>query len=381
VGSVVSSEPGEESGSFTISTEDSTMPHELDTNAATGRRAMFSVNETPWHREGVILANAPTLEEAMVLAGANYEVELRDLYVNAGDANVRSPMGKAVIRTDRDTVLADDVLGIVGDGYRPLQNRDAFEVLKPLLDKGVASLETGGVLRAGRDAWMLVRFDIKDPVVQEAFTDEVIPFGLITNNHSAEARALVMQTPIRVVCANTLGQALVGWKDRSDTIAVSHRGDARVRLIEAAERLFGSIVERYRVIAEQYTTMKQTILDVEEFTRTVLDVASPLPKELHTPEGEHLTTRGYDLAYAAAEKRRSSITERWVSGIGHVGDHSAWEAYNGAVEVIDHDSDMFRVRGSRVASLISGRLIEKKSRVLDAVVRLCRDSGRGDARS
>lgn len=365
------------------------MAHELDRNSATGSAAMFSVRQTPWHNEGVLLTEAPSLEQAMILAGCNYEVGLRPLFVNEGGAEgqagdgstganmqvfggttTRTPMGKAVVRLDRGTVLADDVLAIVGDGYRPLQNRDAFAVLEPLLDKGVAHLETGGTLRGGKDAWMLIRFDIDDPVVKEVFAKEIVPFGLVTNNHTAEARALVMQTPIRVVCANTLGSALVGWKDRADVIAVSHRGDARVRLVEAAEKLFGGIVERYRTIAEHYRNMKATILTVDQFIEHVLDNASALPPDPHTPGAEHFTSKGYDIALAAAEKRRAEITTKWTEGAGHTGDHSAWEAYNGAVEVIDHDASLFRVRGSRVSSMIGGRLLAKKERVLNSLAKL-----------
>jgi hypothetical protein len=174
-----------------------------------------------------------------------------------------------------------------------------------------------------------------------------------------------------VVCANTLGQALVGWRDRSDVVAVAHRGDARLKVVEAAEQMFGGIVERYRVIAEQYRAMKARILTVDEFVKAVLDNASPLPKDLHTVEGNHLTVRGYDLARKSAEIRREAIRDAWTNGKGHVGDHSAWEAYNGAVEVIDHDSTLFRTRGSRVASMIGGRLLEAKSSVLNAVAVLC----------
>lgn len=353
------------------------MAHELDRNEQTGKLAMFSVNETPWHREGVLLTEAPTFEEALVLAGCNYEVGLRPVYVAQGDGQTftQAPAGKAVVRLDRGTVLADDVMALVGEGYRPLQNHDAFGVLEPLLDKGVASLETGGTLRGGRDAWMLVRFNISDPVVQEVFADEIIPFGLISNNHTGEARALVMQTPIRVVCANTLGMAEVNWKNRSDVVAVSHRGDSRVRMVDAAEKLFGTIVERYHTIATQYRLMKETILTVEQFTATVLDVASPLPPKPFVPEGEHLTSRGYDRALDAAETRRAKILEAWATGKGHTGDRSAWEAYNGAVEVIDHDADAFKVRGSRVASIMGGRLLEKKSAVLNAVIAACKGRG------
>lgn len=365
------------------------MAHELDTISAgqyQGRKAMFSVKETPWHSEGTILAGAPNLDEAMQLAGADFEVKAVPIYTNTGDlasdsgivaAFSQSPIGRAIVRTDRPDQPLDRVLGVVSDRYVPVQNREAFEVLEPLLDSGVASLETGGTLRGGKDVWMLCRFDVKDPVVQEAFADEIIPFGLITNNHTGEGRVLLMQTPIRVVCANTLGQALVNWKDRADVIAVRHRGQARTKVVEAAQEIFGSIVDRYRLIAEQYEALKARILTVEEFTTHVLDVASPLPGDFATYKTDHLTMRGYDRALDAAENRRAAITEAWENGKGHVGDRSAWEAYNGAVEVIDHDAHLFRTKGSRVAAIAGGRLLDLKQDVLDHVAVLANVERRG----
>lgn len=344
------------------------MAHELDRNTRTGRLAMFSVRETPWHREGVVLNEAPSMAEAMRLAGCDFDVETRPIYIAAADGTfVESREGKAIVRTDRNVTLGDASLAVVGNTYVPLQNRDAFGVLEPLLDKGVAHLETGGTLRDGRDAWMLVRFDIDDPVVQEVFAREVVPFGLVTNNHSGEARALVMQTPIRVVCANTLGAAL---GQQATAVKVSHRGDAKVRMVDAAEQMFAGIVERYRTIAESYRALRERILTVEEFTKHVLDVVAPLPPKAFTLDGNHLTTRGYDAAYEAADARRTAIRHAWTDGAGHDGTPNAWFAYNGAVEVIDHDSTLFRTRGSRIAAMIGGRLVQAKTNVLNELVAL-----------
>lgn len=343
------------------------MAHELDTVSATGKKAMFSVLETPWHNEGVILNEAPTLAAALELAGASYEIGMREVYAQVdADTTSTAPLHRAIVRLDRN-----EIFGIASKDYRPVQNADAFGVLEPLLDKGVATLETGGTLRGGRDAWMLVRFDVKDPVVQEVFADEVIPFGMIVNNHSAQSRAIVGETPIRVVCANTLGAAMSRWgADSAKSIAVTHRGDATVRLVEAAEKMFAGIVDRYRVIAESYRAMKAYTLDADQFGRAVLDNASPLPKKVFTPEGQHLTSRGYDAAYEASMTRRLAITDKWTNGKGHVGDHSAWEAFNAAVEVIDHDAGLFVTKGSRVAALLGGRLAEKKVLVQAAVLEL-----------
>jgi hypothetical protein len=121
---------------------------------------MFSVRTTPWHREGTILNQAPSLEDALRLGGLDFEVEVRPLYTRQQPAPAlpdvftyeRAGDAFATVRTDRESVL-----GIVSGRYQPLQNRDAFGVLEPLLDAGLASLETGGTLRGGRDVWMLSR--------------------------------------------------------------------------------------------------------------------------------------------------------------------------------------------------------------------------------
>jgi hypothetical protein len=44
------------------------MAHELD-RLADGTGAMFSVRDTPWHREGTLLTEAPSLERALELGG------------------------------------------------------------------------------------------------------------------------------------------------------------------------------------------------------------------------------------------------------------------------------------------------------------------------
>jgi hypothetical protein len=62
--------------------------------------------------------------------------------------------------------------------------------------------------------------------------------------------------------------------------------------------------------------------------------------------------------------RRLRIKQLWTKGTGHTGDHSMWEAYNAVAESVDHDANLWRVRGSRTASLMDGRLAGIKNRVL-----------------
>ena len=342
------------------------MPHELD-RRADGSAAMFSVRTTPWHREGTLLNEAPSLTDALTLGGLDFEVDVRPLYVRSPatpelpDVFTYEPAADALatVRTDRESVL-----GVVSRRYQPLQNRDAFGVLEPLLDAGLASLETGGALRGGRDVWMLVRFNIDSPVVREVFADEVIPFGMISNNHAGQRQVIIQETPIRVVCANTLGAAL---RDRRRAVGVRHTASVEARTTEAARRLWKGLIERYDRVAQQYRTLKQFHLDTALFRRLVLDVAAPVPAELNHAG---LTPR-QDGARRRVLARRARLSQLWEHGTGHRGDHTAWEAYNAVVESVDYDEAVWRVRDSRVEALLDGRLLETKDRVLSTLVGFC----------
>jgi hypothetical protein len=70
------------------------------------------------------------------------------------------------------------------------------------------------------------------------------------------------------------------------------------------------------------------------------------------------------------ERKANEITRLWTEGDGHIGDHSAWEALNGAVQALDHDRDLFPTRAGsyRTASLLDGILAQTKQRVTENLV-------------
>jgi phage/plasmid-like protein (TIGR03299 family) len=296
------------------------------------------------------------------VGGLDFEVDVRPLYVQSEPEDLpfctydRAGNAAATVRTDRGTVL-----GIVTERYQPLQNRDAFGVLEPLLDAGLASLETGGALRGGCDVWMLVRFNVVSPIVQEVFTDEVVPFGLISNNHAGKRKVIMRETPIRVVCANTLSLAL---DDQSHALNVRHTASVEAKTVEAARQLWSGLIERYETAAQQYRALKVRHMDTALFRRLVLDVAAPIPSRL---DGANLTKR-QEKARERVIARRLRIKQLWTEGAGHSGDDSMWEAYNAVAECLDHDTKIWRVRGSRTASLMDGRLAGIKNRVLNGLV-------------
>lgn len=82
---------------------------------------MAYVGETPWHGLGVQVEQAMTSEEAIQLGGLTWEVDSKPIYVNTGRFT-EIENKKAVVRRDTGKVL-----GVVGNWYTPVQNRQAFE--------------------------------------------------------------------------------------------------------------------------------------------------------------------------------------------------------------------------------------------------------------
>jgi phage/plasmid-like protein (TIGR03299 family) len=337
-----------------------------------GVATVFSVKEDMWHREGIVIAEAPSRAKAMELAGHNFEVETRPLEavveVREGETiNLAVPDAFATVRTDRNKVL-----GVVGRTYTPLQNADAFATLDPILEAGIATLETGGTLREGKDVWMQVRLSLDLPGVFN--TGEVVPFLLVANNHSGERKASVSVTPQRVVCRNTLGIAFNrGSLGMDRALRVFHRANVKSRTTEAVAQIVAELTTSFTIVARQYDALRQRFLSEEEFSSHVLDVIAPLPEK---PEGERasknrIATAAWEKAAARAQAKRDRLSTLWVDGDGHTGDHSAWESYNAAVQSIDHDADLWKVEGdSRLASLWQGQLARTKQTVLDSLYAL-----------
>jgi phage/plasmid-like protein (TIGR03299 family) len=342
------------------------MAHELE--FVNGTASFFSVNQTAWHSEGTILTQAPTLDEAMQVAHLDYTVEKRPTQFLCttpdGDTYVKASESAFVtVRTD-----SQQELGAVGKDYHVMQNADAFRVLEPLLDTGIASLETGGVIRNGADAWLMVKWDLAKfgPIVQSTFADEVLPFGLLANNHNGRRGILLQDTNIRVVCANTLGFAEGSTERR---IVIKHSAQGMDKLIEAAQTLWHGIVERYETLATQYDTLRRTMLTQAQFEAAVLDVIAPDPRKAPTFNPE---AKLADLVVDRADRKRKALQDAWLGGIGHTGEPNAWYGYNGAVEVLDHNRDLFPTRGGawRTASLLDGQLRQMKDRTLSSLLAL-----------
>ena len=350
------------------------MAHDLDFSRVTGKANMFSVKTVPWHTPetggGNIIQDAPSFEEALRLAEIDYEVKTMPLAIrykrNGQPVYLDSKIGQAIVRIDR---LPDDkaILGIVGDGYTPLQNREAFEILEPLIDKGLITLQTGGVLKEGADAWLLGKLAIKDKLVEQVFANKTDPFILLSNNHTGKSPVTGMYTPIEVVCRNTLVMAHHGRNKSNSFVLRKHTKNVRESFLESAMLFFEETMDNYHLIAQDYKFLQERILTVKEFTTHVLDVVAPIPVIEKADKTSHS-----DSVIDRAVNKRDILTQAWEKATGNVGNHSAWEAFMAVTELLDYSDNLVKVRKStgRVQSMINGPIADMKQEVIDSLMSL-----------
>lgn len=161
---------------------------------------MFYCGEVPWHGLGTPVEKAIDSEQAIIMAGLNWDVEKKPLFTNVGDVNNYIPMPTgfmATVRTSDNTPL-----GVVTDKYQIVQNNEAFEFTDALIGMD-CRYETAGSLRNGQQVWLLARLP-----ETHIFGDEVDNYLVFTNSHDGKGSIRVAMTPVRVVCQNTLNVAL-----------------------------------------------------------------------------------------------------------------------------------------------------------------------------
>ena len=273
--------------------------------------SMFYVREVPWHGLGINVEEAPTSEEAIRLAGLDWDVLQTPVYMENG---IEIPNYKANIRsTDRAC------LGIVTDRYKIVQNNAAFEFTDSLIgetEDGVVKYETAGSLAGGKRIWLLAKMPTKSIV-----GDDVDPYMVFTNSHDGSGAIKIAMTPIRVVCQNTLNVALHNAKRQWST---KHVGDMQSKLDEA--KLCLQLANEYMVNLDIEADRLANAKLYEEQIAEILDEMFPVDDN-------------------ASDRKKSNIiqfkTTFWdaynMPDIQKFTD-SAWKAVNAMSDVVTHSA-------------------------------------------
>ena len=286
------------------------MSHEVET--------MMSVQEVPWHKQGTIVEDLQTAEEALRSAGLNWEVEAMPCYYQEGKVFHEIPDKQVIVRkTD------GQVYNITGKGYVPTQNAKCFNFFDGVIGSDHAKYSTAGSLKKGGVIWLLAK--LSDCINING--DDIEEYILLTNSHNGEFALQMFMTEVRVVCKNTLGMAQNGIK--ANRFYARHTANIENR-IENAQDILGMANVHFKAWTEEARYMVGKQMNTKEFEK-FLEYCFPIPEPV----------AGQDtISHTRTENQREMVRVLAQTGMGMDNpaiQGTAWQNFNAVAEYTDHE--------------------------------------------
>lgn len=283
--------------------------------------------ERAWHGLGIEIRSGLTAAQAFEEVGLGWETEMRPIFSEFGGKRVEINTHKAHVRSD-----TGEVLGVLGEGYRPISNQKLAEFTDSLVGAGKqVSTETAGSLRRGRCVFTLVRLP-KDIAVTDE--DVLKQYVLVRNSHDGSSAFQVYPTSIRVVCANTLR-----WSERDAArgLRFVHGGNMKAKLSQA-RLVLGLITdetERFEAMVRILAATPINKSSVRDYFCAVHDRTFGV---LPDPDSNK---------FAAQLEKRDAMIARWEANMEDARQSMSgvrgtmWAAYNAVSQWHDHERGRF----------------------------------------
>jgi phage/plasmid-like protein (TIGR03299 family) len=179
---------------------------------------MAYVGQEPWHHLGNKVEEGTPLEEFQKQAGLDWTVSKRPveyLTTSVNNSPSRTFPKRFVIARDTD----DRPYSVVSDRYKPVQPKEVFEFFRDLLSMHNMKMHTAGSLSDGQRIWCLAETGDAHKV---RGSDEIEGYLLLSTSYDLTLSTLAQFTSVRVVCNNTLQQAL---ENNAGRITIPHVQD------------------------------------------------------------------------------------------------------------------------------------------------------------
>lgn len=314
------------------------MAHELEINELTGEASFASFRQPAWHQLGTVFAEEVSSAEMLKLAHLdNWNVRLEDVAIP--DTFESDKSYSFVARTNPFDNAKTDVLGVVGERYKPLQNEELFDFADTLLDAG-GRWETAGSIKGGRVVFGALALDRETILDPNGVADKINTYLLVNTSHDGSIAIQASITPVRVVCANTLNMAL-GNRGRGGTVKQSfkirHTQTAQGKIAVAREALglANAYMDEFDKMAN---AMIQTEITAKQF-EDIIALAYPAPE--NDAKGSF---KKHDTKVDMIHSIYNGDFNNTISG-------TAWGAFNGLTERLDWYRNP---RGGNSESVLAG---------------------------
>lgn len=278
--------------------------------------SMAYFGQMPWHKLGNVLSqeDAQSVELTIKAAGLDWKVEKKPLMV--ADSGAIVPNLFAHVR-DSD----QKVLGTGTERYNILQNQEAFDWFQPFLDMGACQFETAGSLHDGAVIWVMAKMK---GALQVAPNDEVEKYLLLSHSHNGKNAINAAETPVRVVCANTLAMAKA---NQTTWGKIKHSKNMHTSLANARDAIAQANIrfEEYLDLYKRLAAVQCNVAKANEYFLTLMGKDPNNQSDLPTRSHNRLE-RLHELMEAGKGNNNPAIKGTY------------WAAYNAVTEFLSHEA-------------------------------------------
>ena len=251
------------------------MAHEIET--VNGEATFASFREPAWHQLGTVFNEEVSTAEMLELAKLNdWNVRLEEVVIPDG---FNSDKNYNYVARTNPFDGGTDILGVVGERYRILQNEELFDFGDALLHGG-GRWETAGSIKGGRQVFGSLALERETVLDPNGVSDKVNTYLLVNTSHDGSIAIQASVTPVRVVCANTLNLALGSGVGRNRNIKQSFKirhtqtASGKIQAAREALGLANVYMDEFDKLAQQM--IEQTVSN-DKF-QEIIRLAYPEPE-------------------------------------------------------------------------------------------------------
>jgi phage/plasmid-like protein (TIGR03299 family) len=294
------------------------MAHELESD-----KSFASFRQPAWHGLGTVFDEEVSTSEMLKLANLqDWNVRLEEVVTPEGFASDRKY--NYVARTNPFDKKQTDILGVVGERYRILQNEELFDFGDALLDGG-GRWETAGSIKGGRQVFGSLALERETVLDPSGVSDKINTYLLVNTSHDGSIAIQASVTPVRVVCANTLNLALGSGIGRNRSVKQSYKirhtqtAQGKIQAAREALGLANLYMDEFDKVAQE---MIQKQITQDKFMEIVLK-AYPMPEQ---------NKKG---AVSKWNTKLELIEDIYNGDFNHMIAGTAWGALNAMTERLD----------------------------------------------
>ena len=289
----------------------------------------------PWFEHGVKIEGALTSEDAIKAGGLDWSVEKEQIQLVKSGKVIKDNF--SIVRQD-----TGESLGIVGNKYKPMQNKDAFRFFDAVVGEKAAMYERTGISGEGSKVWILAKLP---SAIEVAGYDTVQPYIMLSNTHDGTSSVKISLVTVRQVCTNTLTFVT---SDADRYVTMRHTGNIGEKVWETREAigLINKWNDEFGLAANHLTKKRTTSADINNYLKEL----GFMPEEPSKVQ----------------EAKVASIKELMDHGYGNDDPRVAgtyWSAYNGVSEYVDHYRIATKSSEDKFSANIfgSGHMLKKKA--------------------